>query len=55
MKNPKFGRDFVKFIAGNSSDYYLVHIDMSNLLFKAICLKIQITRDDLQDTYRMLS
>ena len=30
-------------------------IDMLNLLFKAICLKILIPRDDLQDTCRMLS
>ena len=34
---------------------YLVPIDMSNLLFKAICLKILIPGDDLQDTCRMLS
>ena len=37
------------------SDYYLVPIDMSNLLFKAICLKTLIPRDDLQCTCLMLS
>ena len=31
-----------------NSDYYLVPIDMSNLLFDAICLKIPIPGDDLQ-------
>ena len=38
-----------------NSDDYLVPIYMSNLLFKAICLKIPIPRDDLQYTCRMLS
>ena len=31
-----------------NSDYYLVPIDMSNLLFEAIRLKILIPGDDLQ-------
>ena len=38
-----------------NSDIYLVPIDMSNLLFKAIRLKIPIPGDDLQYTCRMLS
>ena len=38
-----------------NSDYYLVPKDTSNLILKAICLKILIPRDDLQDTYRILT
>ena len=41
-------------IQGNS-DYYLLPTDMSNLLFKAISLKILIPQDDLQDMCRMWS
>ena len=41
-------------IQGNSDNYFLP-TDMSNLLFKAICLKIVIPLSDLQGTCRMLS
>ena len=44
-----------KFEYQANSDDYLVPIDMSSLLFKAIRLKIPIPGDNLQHACRILS